>query len=172
MENRRNMNIIGAQDSIIMKSFEQKQRSRSRNDINARRLKNRERQRRYRARKRLEADMKKSSLRNQPTTPEGEPQLNGNHENCITRVHCKRNWKKDARRAHACKNLEEVPNAAIISDLNSSSESLKHFLGPGVAVEPPIERNNHSENSLSLASDMKAKLGKRDWKAEARKKKN
>ncbi|KAJ9135051.1 hypothetical protein P3X46_032272 [Hevea brasiliensis] len=172
MENRRNVNAIGTQDSIIMKSLEKKERLRSRNDIMTRRLKNRERQRRYRARKRLEADMKKSSVTNHSTTPQGDLEINENHNNYITRVHCKRNWKKDARRAHACKNLPEVPSAAVVSGLTLSTESQTQS-ALEAAIEPPLERKSHSENLLSLqSSETKTNLGRRDWKAEARRKKN
>lgn len=171
MENRPNLNATGTQDSDIMKPLEQKERFRSRNDMMTRRLKNRERQRRYRARKRLEADMEKSSVTNQSSIPQGELEINGNHNNYITRVYCKRNWKKDARRAHTCKSLQEA-SAAVISGVTLNSESQTHSLVPEVAIQPLIERKSHSENSLSMPGETKTSLGRRDWKAEARRKKN
>ncbi|EEF42421.1 uncharacterized protein LOC8284598 [Ricinus communis] len=173
MENGKNMNAIRAQDNFIMMSFEQKERPRSRSDIMTCRLKNRERQRRYRARKRMEANMKKASVPNQSARSEEHLEHNGNINNYRIIVHCKRNWKKDARKAHACKSLEEVPSASMISALGLNSEIQTHCLTPLTVVESPLERNNHSENSLSfLSSEMTSKIGRRDWKAEARRKKN
>ncbi|BBH02887.1 hypothetical protein Prudu_013595 [Prunus dulcis] len=95
----KDMNAAQTQDSFIMKPIDQRERTRSRNDVLTRRLKNRERQRRYRARKRLEADMKKPSIIKQSPPPQVEVQMNGFVSNYVPRVHCKRDWKKDARRA-------------------------------------------------------------------------
>lgn len=174
MENAQNMNATGTQDNFVVKPLDSNERSRSRSDIMTRRLKNRERQRRYRARKRLEADTKKAYVMSQLATPQVEPEPNGNHNNYITRMPCKRNWKKDARRANACKNLEGTPTTTVVSDVALNIESQTVCLAPGIIADPPLERKIHCENSLSMPSSEihKTKLGRRDWKAEARNKKN
>ncbi|CAK7356143.1 unnamed protein product [Dovyalis caffra] len=170
MENGQIMNSSAIQDSFMMKTLDGEETSKSHNDITTKRMKNRERQRRYRARKRLEADMKKASVTNQPRPPQVEVELYRHHNNYITPIPCKRNWKKDARRAHACKNLEETHNAAVISALPLNIESQTVCPAPGIMMGPPQERKIHSKNSVSLWSSEtgKTKFGRRDWKAEAR----
>ncbi|XVF11041.1 hypothetical protein REPUB_Repub07fG0235300 [Reevesia pubescens] len=131
----------------------------------SRRLKNRERQRRYRARKRLEADKQMSPVLSQPTIPQVELQLNGILNNGMTRVHCKRDWKKDARRAHICKGQEDSLNASVQSTLIINVESQTSYLPSGIRAEGSLEReNSHNPGNYETR---KPKLGRRDWKADA-----
>ncbi|RQO84863.1 hypothetical protein POPTR_001G142300v4 [Populus trichocarpa] len=169
MENGKIINPSIIQDGFMTKTHDEEELSKSHNDT-TKRLKNRERQRRYRARKRREADTKKASVTNQPTPPRGEVELNGHHNNNITPNPCKRNWKKDARRAHACKNLEETHNAAVITALPFNIKSQTVCSAPGIMTGPSQERETHSKNSVSLwiSETDKTKFGRRDWKAEAR----
>lgn len=169
MEAGPNMNPIGTQGSLLTNT-----NAKSYNDIMTRRQKNRERQRRYRARKRLEADMQKSYVQNQPNIPNVELQLDAILNNAMARVHCKRDWKKDARRAHICKGQEDVLNASVKSTLTITSESQKPCLPSGIKAEGLLERECQSENSHNLVNceTRKPKLGRRDWKADARNKKS
>ncbi|KAB2088548.1 hypothetical protein ES319_A03G005400v1 [Gossypium barbadense] len=150
MEDELNMNPSGAQGTLVTNSS-----NKSYNDIMTRRLKNRERQRRYRARKRLEADMQKSHVLYQPTIPNAELQLNGILNNVT------RDWKKDARRAHIYKAQE-----GSISTVEIQASCL-------LSVDP-VGRECSSEDSPNLQNyeTRKPKLGRRDWKADARKKKS
>ncbi|KAI9177302.1 hypothetical protein LWI28_013446 [Acer negundo] len=167
MEDGQNMNPAATQDSLMMKSLDQRDHTKSRSDIMTRRLKNRERQRRYRARKRLEADTKKSSVPNQTTTPQIELQLNGNLSNSVTRVYCKRDWKKDARRASTFKG-QDTPNGSV----KPATESQTLCLPSGNKAEALQERECYSFSLVDCETN-KTKLGcRRDWKADARKKKS
>ncbi|KAL5791435.1 hypothetical protein ACOSP7_000029 [Xanthoceras sorbifolium] len=170
MEDCQNMNPAVTQDSLMMKSLNQRDHTKSRSDITTRRLKNRERQRRYRARKRLEADMKKSSVLKQTTTPQIELQLNENFSNCIARVYCKRDWKKDARRASTFKS-QDTPNGSVKPALMSTAESQTFCLASGNKAEALEERESCSFSLVDYETN-KPKLGRRDWKADARKKKS
>lgn len=167
------MNATHTQDSFTMKPIDQRERTRGRNDILTRRLKNRERQRRYRARKRLEAELKNSSIIKPSTLPKVEVQFNGTVGNYTSRVYCKRNWKKDARRAHVSNDPEVTTNACAAPTLMSTSESQTVFLS-GTTAEPIFDSETFSEVSVDQSnSEMhRPKLGRRDWKADARKKKN
>ncbi|XWS49565.1 hypothetical protein CRYUN_Cryun12cG0014000 [Craigia yunnanensis] len=169
MEDGPNMDPSGTQSSLVTDT-----NAKSYNDIMTRRLKNRERQRRYRARKRLEADMQKSHVRSQPTIPQVELQLNGILNNAMAHVHCKRDWKKDARRAHICKGQEDTLNASVQSTVTITAESQTPCLPSGIRAEGPLERECRSENSHNLGNceTRKPKLGRRDWKADARNKKS
>lgn len=166
MENGRSMNVAGTQGSLIMNTLDQRDLS---NDVMARRLKNRERQRRYRARKRLEADMKKSSVLNHSTTQQGDLQLNGSLSNGVARVYCKRDWKKDARRATKSRDQECALNG-FVKPFTLTTESQSVFPSENKAVaQTPVEWE-----SLSLANfeTNETKVGRRDWKADARKMKS
>jgi hypothetical protein len=170
MENSKNMNAsTGTQENLMMNPPEQRHRTKGRLDIVTRRLKNRERQRRYRARKRLEAEIQKSCVTNESTLPQVELQQNGIHSLCVTRVHCKRDWKKDARRAHTPKDQEVTPNGTV----TLTSESQTSCLPSGIKAEPPLEREWHPEISHSVVNSETHRtiVGRRDWKADARKKK-
>ncbi|KAJ8754334.1 hypothetical protein K2173_002785 [Erythroxylum novogranatense] len=164
MELGQNMNATERQESLQVKAFEQQERSRSRNDVMIRRLKNRERQRRYRARKRLEAEMNSTYVSDAVAM-----EKDGNDYNFVTLVHRKRNWKKDARRAHACS--DQTPSTAAVSSVASNIESQTLFSEPGVTTEAQQPRASHPENGLSLRNSetQKPNLGRRNWKAEARK---
>lgn len=170
------------QDNSMMKPIDQrlhiiKGRS-DRSDILAQRQKNRDRQRRYRARKRLEAETKNSSVVRDitpvtrditPVTPPQEPESNGHH-NFMARVYCNRNWKKDARRAHALMREEVTPNGSIdhISKLTSESEAARSASGK---TELTQEREIQSGSSGVVNKETpRTVLSRRDWKAEARKK--
>ncbi|KAF5735066.1 hypothetical protein HS088_TW15G00565 [Tripterygium wilfordii] len=157
-----------------MEPLNQSYETESQNDVMNRRLKNRERQRRYRARKRLEADLKKSHMINKSTTLEVGLQPNENLNNCRTRVHCLRNWKKDARMAHACKNNGDTPNASVTPALTSTINGYTLSLPSDTKEVVPPENNSTSANLLSLSSGEahKPMLVRRDWKSEARKKKH
>ena len=169
MEN--NQSAAGTQDSSMMKSVDQRARSKGRNDIMTQRLKNRERQRRYRARKRLEAETKKSFVVEETPAVQVELQPNRNpNNNFVTRIYCKRDWKKDARRAHILKHqqmngfidrpaITSVPEVTCL-DMGNKSETVP-------------EREIQSGSSGVASTDApRVVLGRRDWKAEARRKKN
>ncbi|KAK2662507.1 hypothetical protein Ddye_001081 [Dipteronia dyeriana] len=168
MEDGQNMNPAATQESLMMKSLDQRDHTKSRSDIMTRRLKNRERQRRYRARKRLEADMKNSSVLNQTTTPQIELPLNGNLSNSVTRVYCKRDWKKDARRASTFKGQDTL-NGSLKPALISGTESQTLCLASGNKAEALQERIRCSFSLVGCDTN-NTKLGRRDWKADARKK--
>lgn len=153
MEDGLDINPMGSQGTLVVKTD-----TNTNNDLMLRRLKNRERQRRYRARKRLEADNQKSYISSQSTAPQLALQPNVIPINAIRRVYCQRDWKKDARRAHACKVQEQTPNVAAESQTLTSSSGIK-VEGLQDGREPP------SENRPT-----KTKVVKRDWKAEARNK--
>lgn len=156
---RQNMNPAVPQNSLMRKNMDQGDLIKSRSDLMTRRLKNRERQRRYRARKRLEADMKKSIVLNQsPTTPHMAQLPNGNFGSPVARVYCKRDWKKDARKAFAYKGQDSMKPTFI-----SATESQTSFVPSGNTAEAP---------GLIVCETGKPKLGRRDWKADARRKKS
>lgn len=161
---------------------DEKEAARSPDDILVRRLKNRERQRRYRARKRQEADLRKASSVDQSTplhyqqmrteflsVPlEVEISVNGTAPDYLTRIHCPRDWKKDARTAHKHKKQETCPfnDAGTVTSAGNSAT----FVDGG-----------HQTNLLSNVSnapvlDNSATHGlqssRRHWKAEARNKKS
>lgn len=167
------MSSTQTHDSITMKPIDQRERTGGRSDIHTRRLKNRERQRRYRARKRLEAELKNPSTIKPSTSPNVQVQLNGTVSNYTPRVHCKRNWKKDARRAHVSRDPEVTANAYVAPTLMSTGESQTVFLS-GTITEGKFESETYSEVAVDRNnSEMnRPKLGRRDWKADARKKKN
>ncbi|KAK1306951.1 hypothetical protein QJS10_CPA10g01172 [Acorus calamus] len=121
---------------------------RSQDEIEARRLKNRERQRRYRAKKRLEAYKTNTHPSNQLVSTQTEPQ-NGSAFKFVARVHCTRNWKKDARRAHSAKAPEDM-QIVPIEELSCGVE---------VHLNNPPSSSSHRETG-----------GRRHWKADARNK--
>lgn len=140
-------------------------------DIMVRRLKNRERQRRYRARKRLGADGRNASLRNCPTCLQSGPHLGGVVVKLKSFVSQHRDWKKDAREAHAFKEQESAEIERPASAPTLASEPAAHGLhdlikdlSSGVVF--------HSEDSVLLtdneANDSVHK--RRHWKAAARNK--
>ncbi|KAI9125027.1 hypothetical protein K1719_003643 [Acacia pycnantha] len=173
MENKQTEGTAGTQESSKMKPIDQRAHIKGRSDILTRRLKNRERQRRYRARKRLEAETKKPSVVRDitPITTPEEPQSNGNH-NFMTRVYCNRDWKKDARWAAQALKLEVLtPNGSIdhISKLTGESEAA--CLASGKA-ELTQEREIQSGSPGVVNNETpRTVLSRRDWKAEARRKK-
>ena len=108
-----------------------------------RRDKNRERQRRYREKKCLRTRASQSSQI--IILPTDVPVVQA-----VTRIYCKRDWKKDARRVYAV-------NPVVISNGNAS-------IGQTLAAM--------FEVPLSGTEVVRRKLGRRNWKAEARAKMN
>lgn len=161
MENMQD--AAGIQDNSIMKSVNQRVRSKGHSDIMTRRLKNRERQRRYRARKRLEAETRKPFVEEE-TIPVLEPQVHENHSNFMTRIYCKRNWKKDARRAHVPKHQEMNGSINPSPTLTSVAEVTCFALENKTEIQSGSSTVNNETPTVVL--------GRRDWKAEARRKKN
>ncbi|KAK9274758.1 hypothetical protein L1049_022010 [Liquidambar formosana] len=180
MENGQNVNAPKIQGSFLLKPLDQRERTKSNSDIMNRRLKNRERQRRYRARKRLEADTKKAGVINPSTPLQVELPLNGSLTHCMTRIHCKRDWKKDARRAQISKQAV-TSNGLVIPARMSASESQATCFPYAMQAEPPLpppppplESEIHSDKPSSLDNLERDRitLGRRSWKSEARNKKN
>ncbi|KAI3707654.1 hypothetical protein L6452_26281 [Arctium lappa] len=122
-------------------------------EVIARRIKNRERQRRYRARKRQEADLKRACMINQSIQLQAdETQVKDAPLDVVTRVYSQRNWKKDARRAHI---LKQQQNAC------SSTSAIVDLQVSGNQSNVTLETREHS-----------SKPSGRNWKAEARNKRN
>ncbi|GFS32569.1 hypothetical protein Acr_00g0023260 [Actinidia rufa] len=145
-----------------MVPLDHKDHEKSINDIMNRRLKNRERQRRYRARKRLEVDRKKSCSINNSSSLQIEMQIGGIPDKCVSRVHCRRDWKKDARRAHSLKEQEVILNGALVSGLTSAIKNQATLVLCGDEA-----KNSHVLDD----SERRAIPGRRHWKADARNKK-
>ncbi|KAJ4847813.1 hypothetical protein Tsubulata_011763 [Turnera subulata] len=166
MDNGQNINGAGAYGGFGMKSLHPKEGTESHNDIATRRLKNRERQRRYRARKRLEADRKRAPPTNKSSLPQVQHEQTGNHYTTISLLPAKRNWKKDARRAH------ETLSTSISSVAAQNIASQMLCLASGSIPEPPMEWKLHAEDPLGLPTGEQCKmyLSRRDWKSEARNK--
>lgn len=165
-------------DGSMVLHHDEKDASRSPDDILVRRLKNRERQRRYRARKRQEADLRKASSVDQ-STPLHFPQMHteflsvpleveisvsGTAPDYLTRIHCQRDWKKDARSAHIHKKQETC------SLENGGAGNSATFVDGG-----------HQENLLSNLSNTPVlhntetrglQSSRRHWKEEARNKRS
>ncbi|GER35444.1 6-carboxy-5,8-tetrahydropterin synthase [Striga asiatica] len=151
-------------DGSLVLHRDEKENGTSPDDILVRRLKNRERQRRYRARKRHQADLIKTSIDNQSSphihyqpipsefisvpveveSPEGS-----SSPDHLTRVHCQRDWKKDARNAHMHKKQE----SGSIDKADLPSDNLSTV---------PVDDDARNRVQPS----------RRHWKAEARNKKN
>lgn len=173
MENVQNQHVAETESSFPMKLMDREKDSRIDNDIMTRRLKNRERQRRYRARKRLEEEIKKASIVKQPTQTGTYFQPNGIVNNPLSRVHCTRNWKKEARSANISRGLEEAScNSSNMAARISTSESQLHCIPSN--VDPQLETPSHSEPPTErlISETAKKVLGRRNWKADARKKTN
>lgn len=170
MDNKHNCDDCRMDGSLVM-HHDEKEAVGSPGDVLVRRLKNRERQRRYRARKRQEADLRKASSVDQSThyqqllpteivsvPVEVDISVNITSSDCSTRVHCQRDWKKDARTAHIHKKQETGPlghtNSATTTpsaDLESNSSGI------------PIVDNSVTQGSQS---------SRRHWKVEARNKRS
>lgn len=170
MENRQSSS--GSQDNSMMKSIDQRAHSsKGRGDLLTRRLKNRERQRRYRARKRREAGTTNSFVVEQAAAVQVELQPNGNYNNFVTRIYCNRDWKKDARRAHIMKHQEM--NRFIDHSSTLTNVPVVTCLGIGNKSETMLDRKTQSGSSSVVYNETpRTVLGRRDWKAEARRKKN
>ncbi|KAK9144523.1 hypothetical protein Sjap_004426 [Stephania japonica] len=134
--------------------------------VMARRLKNRERQRRYRARKRLEADLKRAQEV---------------RETFVTRVHCKRNWKEDARRAVAPDSGEpkspevhysgeEDPESSAAQSIMPNVSSKDHQQQASLLLVRDINAQNEDNVQSECATNNAYQFGRRDWKMDARSK--
>ncbi|KAF6136093.1 hypothetical protein GIB67_000497 [Kingdonia uniflora] len=154
-------NVFEIQYCYAMKPLDQRDHSRIDNNIMVRRLKNRERQRRYRARKRLETEMKGANLMKTPTPLTVVSQHNGFISKCITRVHCKRDWKEDARKAYKHKE----PGISVDVSKLPSEDQPAHISPSEIKVkfEPQVESLNDDESNGVIH-------GRRDWKMAARNK--
>ncbi|CAJ2647248.1 unnamed protein product [Trifolium pratense] len=174
MENKQSTS--DTQDSSTMNFIDQRAHSsKGRGDPLNRRLKNRERQRRYRARKRKETGTTNSfGLEQTATVPvQVEIQSNGNHNNFVTRVYCNRDWKKDARQAHLAKRQEM--NGSIDHSLTVTLTNVLEAtcLGVGNKSETMLDREiQYGSSSVVYNETPRTVLCRRDWKAEARRKKN
>ncbi|KAI3717630.1 hypothetical protein L1987_69370 [Smallanthus sonchifolius] len=170
-------------------------------EVIARRIKNRERQRRYRARKRQEADLKRASMINHPIqlpvdqtqvsdtplniithvssqqidltkvndTPVNiltrvcgetvdQTHVSDTPVNLVTRVYSQRNWKKDARTAHLLKQQQQQQQQNVGSCTTSASIDLQLS---GSQLNAIVDTREHSSTPSG-----------RNWKAEARNKRN
>lgn len=170
MEN--NQSASDTQDNSMMKSVDQREHStKGCGDLVTRRLKNRERQRRYRARKRLESGTTDSFDVEQTAAMQVELQPNRNRNNFVTRIYCNRDWKKDARRAHLTKRREM--HGSIDHSMTPVNVPEVTCLGTGNKSETMLDRENQSGSSnIGYNETPRTVLCRRDWKAEARRKKN
>ncbi|KAL7111235.1 hypothetical protein ACP275_05G075600 [Erythranthe tilingii] len=163
-------------ESSLVLHQDEKEGVRNPDEILVRRLKNRERQRRYRARKRNQADLEKTSIvvvdqstslhyqhmstQLLPVPVQVDISLNVTPpDSLITRVHCKRDWKKDARTVHIHNKQETVPIGP--------SQSSASFLECGLKADLPLNHSNTDNNSAH-----RFQSSRRHWKAEARNKKS
>lgn len=177
MQNGQYTDTFGMDKSIVLYVGEKESAD---DDDLARRLKNRERQRRYRERKRHEANLKKASTVDQATplhimqTPTELQSIPVQVDvlvnlNSPARIHCRRDWKKDARSAYVQKKQEAgslVPDNSETTTLDGtpapisqSDFSAKHNVSQS---DFSAKDNNRSHSSIS---------SKRNWKVEARSKK-
>lgn len=166
MQNGQFTDTFGMDKSIVLYVGEKESAD---DDDLARRLKNRERQRRYRERKRHEANLKKASTVDQATpvhnmqTPTELQSIPVQVDvlvnlNSPARVHCRRDWKKDARSAYVQKKQE----AGSLVPYNSETTTLDGTPSPISQSDFTTKHNNRSHSSIS---------SKRNWKVEARNKK-
>ncbi|XP_051129159.1 uncharacterized protein LOC127250055 [Andrographis paniculata] len=176
MDNGQNSDCNQMDGSMVL-HLEKKESMRSPDNILVRRLNNRERQRRYRARKRREADLKKASTTDQSISPhqyqhmpaefvsvpvEVEALQTLTPTDYVTRVHCQRDWKKDARRAHMLEKQESSPvvqtnfEAAVVMESVTKSNLVSSH------STPSIFDNNATRKLVP---------NRRHWKAEARNRK-
>lgn len=169
-------------DGSIVLHHDEKEAARSPEDILVRRLKNRERQRRYRARKRQEADLRKASSVDQSTPMyyqqmrteflsvplEVEISVNGSTPDYLTRTHCQRDWKKDARTAHMHKKQETCPsnNAAAVVSAGTSATFVDD------ARQENLQSNLSNAPVLDNSATPVLQSSRRHWKAEARNKRS
>jgi hypothetical protein len=160
------------QDSSTMNFIDQRARSsKGHGDPLARRMKNRERQRRYRARKRQVSGTTNSFVVEQTTTVQVEIQPNGNHNKFVSRVYCNRDWKKDARQAHLAKRQEM--KGSIDHSLTLTNVPEVTCLGVRNKSETMLDREiQYGTSSVVYNETPRTVLCRRDWKADARRKKN
>lgn len=184
MDNVKNGNTSMPNGSLI-KPVDEKQ-TRNHDDLLTRRLKNRERQRRYRARKRHETDLKKALISNQ-STPVQFHQVSTENQSAplqvkvsqsvtspdiVTRVHCQRDWKRDARRVQINTEQEVRSNRPNNFGTPTLDGSLVPTLQSGLTVVS--EMKNGIQSSDPVPEDNTAQRSvpsRRHWKAEARSKK-
>lgn len=159
-------------DSSLIMPLDSSEHARSPQDLMTRRLKNRERQRRYRLRKRIEAE-RKASIMCQSAPPEIQLQLPELSSTCATRVHCQRNWKKDARRAHFIKEEVNKTGERLMSCTTPIIGGQVPCLPSGVDQQLPLESEIQFRSSsvIENSETPRSTLSRRHWKAEARNKK-
>lgn len=171
-------------DGSMVMHHDEKEAVSNPDDILVRRLKNRERQRRYRARKRHEADLRKASIVDQSTPlhyqqmpteflsvpVEVDISVNVTSPDCLTRVHCQRDWKKDARTAHIHKKQEMSPIGHSNSGTGAPGESAATFVECGVQAD--LMPNHSNTPILDNSATHGLQSSRRHWKAEARNKKS
>uniref|UniRef100_A0A7N0UW54 BZIP domain-containing protein n=1 Tax=Kalanchoe fedtschenkoi TaxID=63787 RepID=A0A7N0UW54_KALFE len=151
-------------------------------DVLNRRLKNRERQRRYRARKRLEAVSTNADATIQQPEPfiisqevkgaEVQKQVARAPVNDMSRIYCKRDWKKDARVAHLTRRPASVSTGSTNSPAGPSHESEAPHLLLQLRGETSFGSESHVKNPPIVdKSETKTSAPiRRDWKAAARSK--
>ncbi|MCD7455018.1 hypothetical protein HAX54_026747 [Datura stramonium] len=99
--------------------------------------------------------------------------VRGAPRDSVTRVYSGRNWKRDAREAHAVRQKEVSTNSTVSPDLASSggsqAPSLPHIEQSDVAlsnvISSPVTASENNGTPKSIPS-------RRNWKAEARNKKS
>lgn len=106
---------------------------------------------------------KKAGNKNQSATMAIQMAVNGTPQDFVSRVHCLRDWKKDARRVHLYKDQAVrskdhlAPDQAAVGRIN---------VDPTFATRVQLSAS-HQDNETRSAGP-----GRRHWKAEARNKKN
>lgn len=180
---------VSVHQQHLMTPISEANQARSNNDIMTRRLKNRERQRRYRARKRLEAERNRDQtsqlleFHGNTHTPVYLPQdshvlsqrnktgqsgpvaidipIIDTPQNFASKVHCRRDWKKDARRVHLVKQQQaggekQIPPFTMQVDADPPIVS-------EAQLKAPLQENDGTRRAVH---------SRRHWKAEARNKKS
>ncbi|GMH29795.1 hypothetical protein Nepgr_031638 [Nepenthes gracilis] len=104
--------------------------------------------------------MKKAAAINQLTSPPAENTATRISENGLTRIHCIRDWKKDARRVHTVKE-EILFNVDFYHNQAFESKNREILKGQAPLTSPCLD--DFAKN--------RSKSGRRDWKADARNKK-
>lgn len=114
---------------------------------------------------------KKETTMNQFYSVPIEIPLIGTPHDFATRVHSRRDWKRDARRAHIIKEQEVRPNDPVIPVVTSVSGSGVQTFASG--VYPPLNRGCQSGGAILDPNEApKAVPSRRHWKEEARNKKS
>ncbi|GAA0139242.1 hypothetical protein LIER_00828 [Lithospermum erythrorhizon] len=138
----------------------------SNHDDISRRIKNRERQRRYRARKRLLTDLRKAKAIDISAPPSTNLPYDQTPQHFVTRVLCRRDWKKDARRAHLLREEETGSNTPSFPETVLTNEGQTSPALAGCTYNQLCSSGNlHDETRKHIPS-------RRQWKVDARNKKS